>query len=432
MAKTFRGGVRLSQDKQNAVEKTVRMQAPAMVFLPLSTRRGTETVPLVKAGDHVLRGQRIARSETESACDVYASVSGTVREIGPIARAGVSAITIENDFKDELDPSVKPFSKPLVSTSPEEIGAVIREKGVSGMGGASFPTWLKVQAALGKVRHLVINCAESEPYLTSTHCLLLERGKEIIGGAKILLHATGAQEVIFALEDDQTEGASALAQLIEKEKEFSLQILRKKYPQGDERHLMKVLFSREIPRGKDPTAAGAVFFNAQTAWAVYRAFVIGLPMIERLITVSGDAIASPANLLVPIGTRLRDVIHRCGGFSKKPDKVLSGGPMMGRAEASLDAPVTRSTGAIIALCEKDREPVLPCVRCGKCVSACPARLWPMLLSEACREDKAAEEYGLSLCSECGCCTYVCPSHIPLLQNILAAKERARETSSGKE
>ena len=428
MALTFRGGVCPEVEAPTAEAPIQEMPSPDFVTLPLS-ENGKRTVnALVSIGSRVLKGQKIADGEGIVAA-VHASISGTVSAIvtSSTHTGEETCIVLENDFKEELSPEVAPFDTPISKAEPKTLINHIREKGITGLGGNGFPAWAKLEEAQGKVNRLIVNCAECEPYLTGIHRLLLEKTEEVIGGVKILMRAAGVEKAIFALEDDKEDAADAILKLVRNSKNFAVAVMKTKYPQGDERLLVKTLLRREIPCGALPSKVGAIVFNAETCWAVYRAFVTGLPSITRLVTVSGDCVKDPANLLVPMGTSFRSVLDFCGGFSKMPDKLLSGGPMMGRAQWNTAVPVTKTVGGILAL-SAPLQKASPCIRCGKCTEACPMSLIPSELHRSVEKGdlNTAKLFDIGLCSECGACAYVCPAKIPLLQNIRVGKDLLAE------
>ena len=337
-------------------------------------------------------------------------------------------ITIENDFEDRLHESVKPFGKKISETTSEEIIEVIKNAGISGMGGAMFPTYAKIRSAINKVTTLIINCAECEPYITSNHRLMLERPEMIINGMKILLKTLGLKTGYIAIEDNKLNAADAVTEAAAKSKMVEIKILKTKYPQGDERQLIYALTGKELPSGKLPTEVGCVVFNAETCAAVCNAFILGMPLIERIVTVDGDCIINPKNLIVPIGTPLTAVIEYCG-LKKEPEKIIKGGPMMGLPVFDLLNPVTKGTTAILAFSKKfvDKE-ISECIHCGKCVGGCPMRLLPAYLAMfAQKEDmEMCEKYNVFSCVECGCCTYICPAGVQIVQHIRTAKGRILE------
>ena len=435
MALSFRGGILPEGEKKTARQPIEKVQASGFVTIPLLQHLGEAAQPLVKVGDRVLKGQKIGETQGELSAPVHASVSGTVVKIVTVHTAvgETQAIVLENDFKETLCSSVKPFDTPIFQAQPEDLVEQIREKGIVDQGDRALPAWSKIRSAQGKVTRLIVNCVEAEPYLTSTHQLLLEHGEEVIGGVKILLRAIGAQRAIFAIENGKEDAVESIVKVIGGSDSFVIARMNGKYPQGSERHLIWSLMHKEIPQNARSEDLGAVVFSAQTCWAVYRAFVMGMPHIQRLITVSGNCVKDPANLLVPVGTSFGELFARCGGFSSKPDAILVGGPMQGKAQESLEGPITKDAAGLLALQIQEFEPS-SCIRCGRCVRVCPMHLMPLELSRLVRVGRVGDArrlYGLDCCSECGCCSYVCPARIPLLQEICAGKSAQNQEIKSK-
>lgn len=428
MALTFRGGIHPEENKVTKDSPIRAIAARNFVRIPLSQHIGAPAVPVVKVGDRVLRGAVIAEAAEGLSCPIHSSVSGKVLAIerGATPRGEGMGILIENDHMDETDPSLVPWHKPIAQSTPEELIARIKEKGIVGLGGATFPLWAKLNSGRGKAERLIINVAECEPYLTSNHRLVLEKTREVVDGVKILLYILGAEKCIFAVEDNKEDAADALQTVIQGSDHFAVAVLKTKYPQGDERQLIRALLGKEIPKGKLPADVGAVIINAETCWAVYRAFVEGMPCVERVVTVSGDCVRTPANLLVPIGMSFGEVLEACGGLVCQPEKLISGGPMMGTAQWTADAPVTRGVGGILAITAEEKK-TGNCIHCGRCVRACPMHLMPLEFYRAIQGGNLddAEYYGITSCSECGSCTFVCPAGIPILQNIRIGKDNLR-------
>lgn len=433
---TFKGGTRVREYKNTRALAVVDLPAPPVVEIPLSQHIGVPCTPTVSAGDRVLRGQLIGEVPAGLGCPVHSSVSGTVKAIS--SRVGVQGrpvptIIIENDGEGTLSPDVVPFSKRLGDTSPEEIVDVIRRAGISGMGGATFPTWAKLSGAIGKVNRLIINCAECEPFITVNHRLMLEHPEELVGGAKILLRALGLPSGDIAIEDNKLNAADRVAAEIGESPLLNIKLMRTKYPQGDERQLIFALTGREVPEGKLPADVGCVVFNAETCSAIYRAFAEGMPLIERCVTVDGDCVREPKNLRVPLGTPVRSLIEFCGGLVRTPFKLINGGPMMGAATWDFDAPVTKGTSAILVFSEEfaAMKDDFACIRCGRCVKNCPMHLMPVYLAQyamAGNYDETAKLHVMS-CVECGTCSYNCPGNVPIVQYIRVAKGAVR--SKGK-
>ena len=433
---TFKGGTRVREYKNTRALAVVDLPAPPVVEIPLSQHIGVPCTPTVAVGDRVLRGQLIGEVPAGLGCPVHSSVSGTVKAIS--SRVGVQGrpvptIIIENDGEGTLSPEVVPFSKRLGDTSPEEIVDVIRRAGISGMGGATFPTWAKLSGAIGKVNRLIINCAECEPFITVNHRLMLEHPEELVGGAKILLRALGLPSGDIAIEDNKLNAADRVAAEIGESPLLNIKLMRTKYPQGDERQLIFALTGREVPEGKLPADVGCVVFNAETCSAIYRAFAEGMPLIERCVTVDGDCVREPKNLRVPLGTPVRSLIEFCGGLVRTPFKLINGGPMMGAATWDFDAPVTKGTSAILVFSEEfaAMKDDFACIRCGRCVKNCPMHLMPVYLAQyamAGNYDETAKLHVMS-CVECGTCSYNCPGNVPIVQYIRVAKGAVR--SKGK-
>ena len=433
---TFKGGTRVREYKNTRALAVVDLPAPPVVEIPLSQHIGVPCTPTVAVGDRVLRGQLIGEVPAGLGCPVHSSVSGTVKAIS--SRVGVQGrpvptIIIENDGEGTLSPDVVPFSKRLGDTSPEEIVDVIRRAGISGMGGATFPTWAKLSGAIGKVNRLIINCAECEPFITVNHRLMLEHPEELVGGAKILVRALGLPSGDIAIEDNKLNAADRVAAEIGESPLLNIKLMRTKYPQGDERQLIFALTGREVPEGKLPADVGCVVFNAETCSAIYRAFAEGMPLIERCVTVDGDCVREPKNLRVPLGTPVRSLIEFCGGLVRTPFKLINGGPMMGAATWDFDAPVTKGTSAILVFSEEfaAMKDDFACIRCGRCVKNCPMHLMPVYLAQyamAGNYDETAKLHVMS-CVECGTCSYNCPGNVPIVQYIRVAKGAVR--SKGK-
>ena len=427
MALTFRGGVHVDEHKTAKKNEIEIFPAPKFVSIPLSQHIGAHALPLVKVGDTVDKGQMIANNEeARLSCPVHSSVSGRVVsiELG-ILQTGVKTyyIKIENDYANRLHIGVKPFNKKINETTTDEIISVIKNAGISGLGGAMFPTYAKIQSAKDKVSTLIVNCAECEPYVTANHRLMLEQPEMIINGMKILLKALGLKVGYIAIEDNKLNAADIITETAGKSKMVEIKILKAKYPQGDERQLIYALTGKELPSGKLPIDCGCVVFNAETCAAVCNAFIRGMPLIERVVTVDGDCIITPKNLRVPIGTPASALIEYCG-LKKEPKKIIKGGPMMGLAAFDIHTPVTKGTAAVLAFSGKQintRDSA--CIRCGKCVESCPMSLLPSYLAMFSQNEDIAmcEKYDVFSCMECGCCTYICPASVPIVQHIRTAK-----------
>ena len=436
MKYTFRGGFHVEEHKNTTACALMPLRAPQKVFLPMQMHIGAPCTPCVKVGDRVLRGEKLGDCEGLGV-PVHSSVSGTVSAIDTYrdARgAQISRVIIENDGLDETV-----TMPPLVpeDTSVDEMIGRIREAGIAGLGGATFPTHVKLRGAIGKVDTMIVNAAECEPYITANHRLLLEHTEEVVAGVRILARILGLQTAHIAIEDNKEDAAARLRECLAGTQDVSVDTVKTKYPQGDERQLIYALTRREIPAGGLPSDVACVIFNAETVYAVYRAIVLGLPLYERIVTVDGDCVAVPGNFLVPLGTPMRTLIEAAGGLSDAPARLISGGPMMGAAQWDPNAPVIKGTSALLVLSAEVGAVtgMAQCIRCGRCVARCPMRLMPSYLAAYARQglyDKA-EELGVRSCVECGTCSYVCPARVPIVQYIRAAKFKlnARAKRAGK-
>lgn len=428
MGLTFRGGVHVEENKNARKSKIELFPAPQFVSLPLSQHIGAPAKCLVKVGDIVDKGQIIADNKDALSCPVHSSVSGKIVSIEQgVLQTGVKTdfVKIENDFADRLHVNIQPFAKKISETPADEIIEVVRAAGISGLGGATFPTYEKIRSAKNRVSTLIINCAECEPYITANHRLMLESAEYIINGMKILMKALGLKTGYIAIEDNKLDAVNVLSEVASNNRMVEIKVLKTKYPQGDERQIIYALTGKQLPAGKLPADYGCVVFNTETCAAVCNAFVSGMPLIERIVTVDGDCIVTPKNLKVPLGTPISALIEYCG-LKKEPKKIINGGPMMGTAIFDIDLPVTKGTSAILAFSEKMlNKKTHSCIHCGKCIVACPMELSPAYLAMFSQKEdmERCEKYDVLSCIECGCCTYICPSAIPIVQYIKTAKGR---------
>ncbi len=434
MAYTFNGGIHVEEHKYTSAKPVEMLPEPPVVKISMSQNIGAPCKPLVKKGDRVLVGEKIGDvPEGALGCPVHSSVSGTVsalEEIVTPAGTTETTVVIENDGEGTLSPEVTPFERSVKSATREELCERIRAAGITGMGGAAFPTYAKISSAVGKAELLIVNCAECEPFITSDHRLLLERGDAVIGGVKILLRAVGAPEAVIAIEDNKRDAIFYMKKALKGSDAVSVKVLKTKYPQGDERQLIFALTGKELPTGKLPADAGCVIFNAATCAAVYDAFSTGLPLVRRNVTVSGDCVAGGKNLSVPLGTPASCLIEACGGLVKTPEKMISGGPMMGQAQWDPDMPVKKGTSAVLLLsADYSKKPAgeAMCIRCGRCIMNCPMHLMPSYIAQFVKLDDmaGAEKYGAMSCVECGSCSYNCPGKVEIVQYIRVAKNHIR-------
>ena len=432
MSLTFKGGLHPEENKLTAKRPIEIMPEPATVSIAMSQHIGAPCTPLVKKGDKVFKGQLIGMAEGGLVCPVHASISGTV--IGIVDRVGAAGqkvvhVEIENDYNSELSPDIVKNLKPLEEHTFEEIVEIIKNAGVAGMGGAAFPTHFKIFTAKDKVTKLIVNCSECEPYITANHRLMLEKPEEIINGIRIVMHALGLKECNIAVEDNKKDAISVLQNLLSGDGGISVKVVKTKYPQGDERQLIYAIDKIEIPTGKLPADVGRIVLNAETCAAIWHAFSDGLPVINRIITVTGDCVAEPKNLLVPIGTSISDIITYCGGYTGEIEKIISGGPMMGMAQWDERAPVVKGTASVLCLKKnKKKSRAESCIHCGKCVGSCPMHLMPLYLASFAKlgDYEACREFDVLSCVECGCCTYQCPGNVPIVQYIRTAKGKLKK------
>lgn len=432
---TFKGGILVDEYKLTEHCRIETLPPPKTVEIPLAQHIGAPCTPLVKVGDTVTAGQKIGDCAGGLTCPVHASVSGVVKAIEKRATTSgttVECVVIENDMQNTPCPDLKPFPKTLNEATPQEIISIVREAGISGMGGASFPTHAKISSALGRVDKIIVNCAECEPFITANHRLLVENPSAVLNGVKILLKTLGVRCAYIAVEDNKPDAIEKLESLCQNSRMISVKVLKTKYPQGDERQLVYALTGIEIPQGQLPADVGCVVFNAETCSAVFNAFAYGIPLIKRIVTVSGDCIRKPKNLLVPIGTPVSDLIEYCGGLTKTPDKLIAGGPMMGQAQWDFSMPVIKSTSAVLLLSDrfkhgKEAGIDARCIRCGKCIQNCPMHLMPMYIAQFSKinDMSSAEEYGAMSCVECGSCSYNCPGGVEIVQLVRVAKAAIR-------
>ncbi len=427
--KRVTGGVHPPDNKQLTAEKPIRrMEAPELVVIPLRQHIGAPCSPRVNKGDRVLVGTVIGDAEAFVSAPVHSSVSGTVRGIAPHphpAGGEVPAVVIENDGLYERDPSLAPSE--WEGMEPEEICRAVRAAGMVGLGGAAFPTHVKLSPPKEyPIDTVILNGAECEPFLTADYRLMLEHTEEVVEGLRIIMKAVGAPRAIIAVEDNKPLAVRRLAEVV-RDPAIELRALKTRYPQGAEKVLITNLLGREVPSGGLPMHVGVVVNNVGTARAIAHYFRTGMPLVERVVTVTGTVIREPSNLLIPLGTSFAAAVEACGGFSGNPAKVIMGGPMMGLAQWTLEVPVVKGTSGILALSDEEaaydipREPV--CIRCGRCVEACPMNLVPTYLAAFSHKEKWEEAKRLNIndCIECGCCTYACPTRNPIVQLIKFGK-----------
>ena len=431
MAQSFFGGIHPHDKKAATNKKPIEaLPPPAQVVIPMSLHIGAPCRPCVTVGEHVNMGQQIGEMTAYVSAPIHASISGKVVAVEPRPHfngTNVLSVVIENDYQDTLDPSVKPVEHPENLTA-QELVEIVKNTGVVGLGGATFPTHVKIASGLGKVDTVIVNAAECEPYNTSDHRILLEYPDQVIGGAKLLARIFGVDKVHVGIEANKLNAAQLLQQRIQEEQApVVVDVLHTRYPQGAEKQLCQSITGRQVPPGQLPAAIGCAVFSVDTTAAIWRAVYQGMPVIRRIVTVSGSGVMEPKNLECRIGTPLRDLLDFCGGVSETTFKLLMGGPMMGNAQYSADVPVGKCTNAILAFA-KDEERTVEhptCIRCGKCASVCPMRLQPLFLYLYQRKGMLEElEAGNVLdCIECGACAYICPGRLHLVQAMRTGKQQ---------
>jgi Na+-translocating ferredoxin:NAD+ oxidoreductase subunit C len=436
MLKTFKlGGVHPEENKLTKDKAIEVLPVPKVAYIPFSQHLGAPAKPLVEKGAMVKTGQVIARSEAFISANIHSSVSGKVLKVDNVIdstgfRRPAVVINVEGDeWLESIDQSKTLLTN--ITLSQKEIIQKINEMGVVGLGGATFPSHVKLMVPEGKKAEvLIINGVECEPYLTSDHRLMLEKGEEMLIGVQILKIALGVNKAIIGIESNKPDAISHLASLATKYDGMEVAGLRVKYPQGAEKQLIKALINREVPSGKLPIEVGTVVNNAGTAFAVYEAVQKNKPLFERVVTVTGKSLKNPGNYLARIGTPLSELIEAAGGLPEDTGKVISGGPMMGKALNALDVPVVKGTSGILIMREDEaiRPPVQHCIRCGMCISVCPMGLEPYLLEKlAIIEDfERAEAERVMDCMECGSCHYTCPANRPLLDYLRLGKNKVGE------
>lgn len=433
MLKTFPiGGVHPAGNKLSAGKKLEKLAIPETVIIPVAQHIGAPAKLKVKRGDQVKAGQIIAEAGGFVSTNIHSSVSGTVMKVDNFIdssgyrKPGVQIKVEGDEWEEGIDLSGDLVNS--VQLESDEIIKKILSAGLVGLGGATFPSHVKLMVPEGKkAEYLIINAVECEPYLTSDHALMLEKGPEIIVGIRILMKALKVKKSIIGIENNKPDAIKYLSQLVEKEEGISVEALKVMYPQGGEKQLVAALIGRQVPSGGLPIDVGVVAFNVGTVFAAYEAIMKNKPVVERVVTVTGKSLSRPSNFIVRIGTPVSALIEAAGGLPEDTSKVINGGPMMGKALSNLEAPIVKGSSGILVMPGKEglRKEVKPCIRCTKCVNVCPMGLQPFLLqSMAERElwDRMESEKVMD-CIECGSCSYTCPSGRPLLDYIRLGKAK---------
>ena len=434
--KTFSlGGVHPPENKLSAARPIEVLPLPAQALIPLNQNLGAPGVAQVQKGDMLRVGQLIAKGEAFISSNVHSPVSGKVLKIDEVMdpsgyRRPAIVVNVEgDDWIEGIDRSAGLVRE--IRLSQKEIIDKIHEMGIVGLGGATFPSHVKLMVPEGKKAEvLIINGVECEPYLTADHRLMLEKGEEIMVGIQILMKGLGVDRAIIGIENNKPDAISQMKELARSYKGIEICPLKVKYPQGGEKQLIKATINREVPSGKLPIEVGAVVNNVGTAFAVYEAVQKNKPLIERVVTITGKSLSNPGNYLVRIGTPVAQLVEAAGGLPEDSGKVINGGPMMGKALLSLDTPIVKGSSGILILRESEskRVEIKNCIRCGRCVTVCPMGLEPVLLAQLAQEEmwENAEKERVMDCIECGSCHYTYPSGRPLLDYIRLGKNKVEQ------
>lgn len=428
---TFKGGVHPYEGKELSAEKHSRDVLPGKTLIyPLSQHIGAPAVPVVKKGDRVLRGQKIAEAGGFVSACIHSSVSGTVKSIEPRLMAGgsrVNSIVIENDDQYE-EVEYHPIDRPLDQIPDQEIINRIKEAGIVGMGGAGFPTHVKLSPKNpDKIDTIIANCSECEPYLTSDYRRMVEQTDDLVAGMRVILKLFPGAKGVFGVEDNKPKAIELIRKAVENEDRMEVAVLKTKYPQGGERTLIYAVTGRQINSSMLPADVGCIVQNVDTLISIHRAIYLGKPLFEGMVTVTGDAVSDPCNFRVHLGMMASDLLEAAGGLKTDPEKIIIGGIMMGRATSTLDIPVHKTFSSILALTQDEVRKHEPsnCIRCGRCATVCPGRIIPQKAAlAALRGDKEmfVKVDGLECC-ECGCCSYICPAKRHLTQTISAMRQQ---------
>lgn len=420
---TFKGGVHPYEGKELSEHKPVQILMPkGDLVYPMSQHIGAPAIPLVKKGDKVLAGQKIGEASGFISANVICSVSGTVKAVEPRRVANgamVNSIVVENDGEYTAVEGLGADRDPA-KLSKQEIRDIVKEAGIVGLGGAGFPTHVKLAPKdESKIEYILVNGAECEPYLTSDYRLMMEEPEKLVGGLKVILQLFDNAKGVIGIENNKPEVIKKLQELVKGESRIEVCPLQTKYPQGGERSLIYAVTGRKVNSSMLPADAGCIVDNVDTVISVYNAVCKTTPLMRRVVTVTGDAIANPQNFQVKIGTNMQELIEAAGGFKTEPEKLIAGGPMMGMALFGTDIPVTKTNSALLCMSKDEvaANAETPCIRCGKCVSVCPSHIVPVKMMKAALKGdcEAFEKVGGMECMECGSCTFICPAKRPLTQ-----------------
>ena len=438
MKRLFFGGIHPKYNKEMSTGITFfKIITPKQVVIPMVQHIGAPCTPLVQVGDRVLRGTKIG--DGDGLCvPVHASVAGTVVAVEPRPHPSgrmVMSVVIDNDFTDEAVEVVRCYD-PLKSLTDDAILHMIREAGLVGMGGAAFPGNVKAMSAMGHIEYLIANACECEPYITADDSLLRTDPEQVLKGMQLLQKVLKPDHVVLAVEDNKQEAIMTLRKLIRGYPGIELRVLPTRYPQGSEKQLIQAVTGRQVPSGKLPVNVGCAVFNVASFAAIFRAVYWGVPLTQRIVTVSGEAVSLPQNFVVRLGTPFADLIEAAGGMTDATERVVSGGPMMGIAQSDLSVPVVKATNSILCLPHDENgaaeNPV--CLRCGKCVGVCPMGLQPLYMYRyaLCGQTDELSRLHLLDCMECGSCAYTCPGKLPLVEQFRKGKQLLREAKAKEE
>ena len=431
---SFKGGHHMHDYKEISANCPLEPgPIPEIVEISLHQHIGAPCLPLVKKGDSVKMGQKIGEAKATISAPVHSSVSGTVLEVKDVVTVSgfkAKAVVVENDGKDEL--GYEPTDLDYTSLSPETIVEKVREAGVVGLGGAGFPTSVKLSKGPNDViEEIIINGAECEPYLTSDQVSMEAYPDKVVKGLQIAMFAMGANKGYIGIEDNKPNAIDAVKKACENVKNIEVAVLKTKYPQGDQKRIIEAITGKVTPSGAHATEVGCQVFNASTAIAITDAVIYGKPLYEKVVTMTGAALQTPKNILVRIGTPLEELLAFSDGFKEEPGKIIIGGPMMGESQYQIDSPSVKTMGGVIALTKKEAQEKeeTPCIKCGACVRVCPVYLEPIYLQSYSLNYmlEEAEQNHIMDCIECGTCSYICPANQPLIESIRNGKRLLRAT-----
>lgn len=430
-------GVHTPHRKHTQNNPVIRMEIPKTVTIPMAMHIGKPATPVVKVGDLVKVGTKIGQADDYISSDVYASVSGKVIRVQEFLQsngAATTAVVIESDGEMTVDEAIAP---PVVNTA-EELVAAVKNSGIVGLGGAGFPTYVKLNVDPARIEYLIINGAECEPYVTSDTVTMTTRDADMEYALNALHRCLGISEVVIGIENNKKDAVANMRRMADRISACNVQVkeLPAKYPQGGEKVLVYHTVGRTIPTGKLPIDVGCVVLNCTTLAAIGAYLRTGMPLVEKCVTVDGGAVAEPHNVIAPIGASMNDLFACCGGLKEEPAKLLYGGPMMGITVPNADAPVLKNTNAVLALTKKEaRIPkTTPCIRCGACINTCPFGLAPATIARAfaAKDVQALKDLSVEACMECGTCSFVCPANRPIVQTNKLAKQFLKEERSKEE